>query len=174
MLVAVGSKSGINKDSVVAALESLKIPFSLICIDTGSIVNNQPSSIGEGVRGAIYRALICLFDNPDVEVAIGIENFIYRHSGGAWIDRAAVCVIHRRDMVTVTQFSNDVLVPDWAIENVIRSGFQNTVGQVMAERFEECEPDDPQSFLTSGKHSRRSLLTGTIAAALSALLAVID
>ncbi len=118
MIVGVGSTNPVKIKAAQLACEQVFSDFSVQGKEVESGVSSQPRSDEETRLGAIHRALHIL-ENPEIELAIGIEGGVQESSDGL-LNSVWVCVMDK----TKTPFcSNGVrfLLPT-KVAQAIRDG----------------------------------------------------
>lgn len=164
--VIIGSTSRIKEAAVRRALRDLGIEAEVRALETSSGMKAQPFGIHEAMTGARNRVDAHRNeDTPDTTWFVGIENAVigFAPRDGAF-DVAAICVAVGGQGPIRRGFSPTVEMPNSCIEEAGQRGFSTTtVGEVIAERLEQCDPLDPHATITGGAQSREdSLVAGLL------------
>ncbi len=156
--IVLGSTSETKRNAVLQALQDANFAGEVVCVDAPSGVHPQPVGEEELWKGAHNRALAARAHDPTA-YAIGIESGLIKLvdvDEPWWLDRAVITMI-APDGTTCKAVSEHVRMPSDFVAQSRESGFQVTVGQLIAERH-GCNRYDPHSFLTEGKVSRQKLI----------------
>lgn len=149
-------RSPLKLAAVVESFRARGWTGNVLTVDKPSGVSRQPRGFAETAKGAHNRAQAGHEAHPDA-LAIGIENGI-RLVDGAWRDWALIDAIWP-DGTEVMVESESVHFPTWAVEKAQET--DASVGSVLAEAY-GCAADDPHSYLTGGRRSRKDILSAAV------------
>jgi len=165
VLLCSGSKHkiGATKDAFQALFDSVEI----ITENSDSGINSQPFGNEETLRGAKNRInsakkLYASKTSAPVDYVVAIENGIILVVDGneeRWYDICWVVIEDKTGQQRIS-VSQGILFPAWAAHEAQKIGFATkTVGEILFEKFPQCEKTDPHSYLTQGKLPRLQFMS---------------
>lgn len=178
MKIVIASTSAVKLSAVnEAALDIMpkvlgKAPeeFQFIPVRVKSGVNIQPCGLDEIEQGASNRLLGAIEAQPDYDLVVSIENGLLKEDHN-FTDIAAI-ILCTLGYNTLKTLSAGIAVPRTIAQATAEAGFdKRTWGQTLAIQYPHslCQADDPHSFLTNKKFSRKKILADAIKIALAQL-----
>lgn len=167
--IGVASKSAVKVEATQTAVPEL----SVLAYDSTSGINDQPIGEAEILKGATQRIESAQV-NGATGILIAIENGIIQvpnieGDGTHWEDIAIILADYQGIRVQVN--SEGVTVPDEIVNAVLAIGPERaTIGKVLAQSHPEVDHQDPHSFWSNGKTSRKQILVAAISQAYNQLM----
>jgi len=170
--VVVASASSIKIDSVQETLTELfpDRKFNIVGVPADSEINDQPIN-DETFLGAQNRIKNAALIKKELanSIFISIENGIFESEKDKWEDKAVV-IVRLPNNKSFTRLSDDnVEVPsNFISEAKNKNGGlkENTYSRVMSDHYLKSgiviDKQDPQTFLTEGKLTRKMQIKNTI------------
>ena len=162
-------KYAASRDAFFRAFPNAQIEFVIVSAPSG--IDEQPTGTEVTLTGAFNGIKFAMTKIPDADFWVGIENeivpFIYDENEH-WFDVGCV-IVHRKDGKEGISISTGVEFPAEMVKLAKEIGFNTTtVGSIIAQLY-NCNPKDPQFFLTGGLVSRIEMLKMAVLTALGEL-----
>jgi non-canonical (house-cleaning) NTP pyrophosphatase len=140
--------------------------INVIGTDASSLIDEQPEGLEAGFTGAENRLLCALGREPDADYWVAIENCIHKIVCGdeiVWLDIACIMVCDKKGNISRAT-SVGIQFPTELVEEARKLGFDKyNVGYLIAKRF-NCDPKNPQSYLTDFLLGRSTTLEDAVVA----------
>jgi non-canonical (house-cleaning) NTP pyrophosphatase len=170
----VASKSKIKLDAVSAAL----VDVDVIAVDSQSNIPEQPMGYEQTLLGAKNRIATARINGATQETTAIENGLVYGRELlfnnifkdavdelieiDAWYDIAFV-IMDDEEGHQALQLARAVKVPKYLIEKVLAVGDQSkTMGNFLAEEYENINHQDPHDFLSGGRVNRMQLMKEAI------------
>ncbi|MFH0779820.1 MAG: DUF84 family protein [Parcubacteria group bacterium] len=142
--------------------------FQFIPVSAKSGVNIQPYGLDEIEQGASNRLLKAADAHSEYDLLVSIENGLLKEDHN--FTDIAVIILCTPGYNTLKTLSAGIAVPRATVQETREAGFdKRTWGQTLAMQYPHspCQADDPHSFLTNNKFSRKKILADAIKIALA-------
>ena len=177
VFITAGTQSKLKLQAIEEAATEIYDESNIVTngIIAKSYVNDQPYGYDEIILGANNRLSFCDASNKPshtnndekINILISIENGIV-NIGDSFYDLAFVIAKDTNSGKVSKAFSSTVEIPDEYIQQIRKSNFSQTIGDVLQKETEdENHNKDPHYYFTNGNVSRKTILSDCIKIVLS-------